>query len=173
SNLIYAYYVRNNRVGLLPTFEGLQSGVGALRFMYFIRPSALVPSSNVCVITSIDLVSGTITFSKVPTTYSTMTPVDFYQFNSPHSILGIDVLPTSVSTTTNTMTFNVGNTVTTLSPGLAINAFPGGYFLISSTNNMNQYFVWFNNVWNGTSFVSAPIPSGADTIGRTGIEVDL
>jgi hypothetical protein len=173
TNLIYAYYVRNNRVGLLPTFEGLTSGQAALRFMYFIRPSALVPSANVCVITNIDLVSGTINFSNVPTNYSTSTKVDFYQFNSPHSILNIDVLPTSVSSTTNTMTFNVGNTVTTLSPGLAIDAFPGGYILISDTNNNDQYFLWFNNVWNGTSFVSAPIPSGADTIGRTGIEVDL
>lgn len=173
TNLIYAYYVRNNRVGLLPTFEGLQTGTGALRFMYYIRPSELVPSANVCVINNIDLVSGTITFDNIPNTYSTNTKVDFYQFNSPHSILGIDVLPLSVSTQTDTMTFNVGNTITTLSPGLAVDAFPGGYFLISSTNDDNLYFVWFNNVWNGSTFVSAPPPSGADTIGRTGIEVDL
>src|ERR1019366_7286309 len=53
TNLLYAYYVRNNRVGLLPTFEGLQTGMGSLRFMYFIRPSALVPSAGVCVITNI------------------------------------------------------------------------------------------------------------------------
>jgi hypothetical protein len=176
TNLIYAYYVRNNRIGLLPTFEGLQTGMGALRFMYYIRPSSLVPSANVCVISNIDLVSGTITFDNIPTnpTYSTSTPVDFYQFNSPHSILNIDVLPLSVSTTNNTMTFNVGNTITTLSPGLAVDAFPGGYILISSTNNNQQYYLWFNNVWNGTSYVSAPNPSdNFDTIGRTGIEVDL
>jgi hypothetical protein len=175
TNLIYAYYVRNNRVGLLPTFEGLTTGTGALRFLYYIRPSALVPSANVCVINDINLISGTITFNDIPVgLYSTSTPVDFYQFNSPHSILNIDVLPLSVSTITNTMTFNVGNTITTLSPGLAVDAFPGGYILISSTNNDQQYYLWFNNVWNGTSYVSALNPSdNYDTIGRTGIEVDL
>ena len=80
TNLLYAYYIRNNRVGLLPTFEGLQTGMGALRFMYFIRPSALVPSADVCVINNIDMVSGTITFDNIPTNpvYSTITKVDFF-----------------------------------------------------------------------------------------------
>jgi hypothetical protein len=171
TNLIYAYYVRQNRIGLLPTFNGISTG--SLRFMYYIRPSSLVPSDEVCVISNIDLISGTITFADIPDGYSTITPVDFYQFNSPHGILNIDVLPLSVNQTTNTMTFNVGNTITTLSPGLAINAFPGGYILISTTNNDQQYFLWFNNVWNGSTYVSAPEPNNFDTIGRTGVEVDL
>jgi hypothetical protein len=173
TNLTYAYYVRNNRIGLLPTFEGLQTGTGSLRFMYYIRPSSLVASADVCVISNIDNVSGTISFQNIPSTYSTSTKIDFYQFNSPHSILGIDVLPLSVSAASNTMTFNVGNTITTLSPGLAVDAFPGGYILMSTTNNDQQYFLWFNNVWDGSAYISAPIPNNYDTIGRTGIEVDL
>jgi hypothetical protein len=171
TNLIYAYYVRNNRVGLLPTFNGIDNG--SLRFMYYIRPSQLVPSANVAVISNINLLTGVITFNSIPSGYSTSTLVDFYKFKSPHTILGIDVLPVAVSPASNSMTFNNGQTVTTLSPGLAVDAFPGGYILISDTNNQHQYFLWFNNVWNGSSYVSAPIPSNYDTIGRIGVEVDL
>jgi hypothetical protein len=104
TNLIYAYYVRNNRVGLLPTMNGIQTG--SLCFRYYIRPSGLVPSAEVAVITSIDLNTGTIIFSNLPDTFNTNTLVDFYKFKSPHTILAIDVQPTSVSVLTNTMIFN-------------------------------------------------------------------
>jgi len=77
TNLIYAYYVRNNRIGLLPTFNGISTG--SLRFMYYIRPSALVPSSEIAVINSIDRDTGTIVFDNLPSTFNTGTLVDFYK----------------------------------------------------------------------------------------------
>jgi hypothetical protein len=165
TNLIYAYYVRNNRIGLLPTFNGISTG--SLRFMYYIRPSALVPSVQVAVISNINLTTGTITFSNLPTTFNTNTLVDFYKFKSPHTILNIDVLPLSVSFATKTMSFNVGNTIITLSPGLVADAFNAGYLLLSDTNNVNQYFLWFDKTG------STPQPSNFDTIGRTPIYVNL
>lgn len=165
TNLIYAYYVRNNRIGLLPTFNGISTG--SLRFMYYIRPSGLVPSVEVAVINNINLTTGTITFSNLPSTFSTNTLVDFYQFKSPHTILNIDVLPISVSQATKSMVFNVGNTIMTLSPGLVVDAVDGGYLLLSDTNNDDQYFLWFDKTG------STPAPNGPDTIGRTGIQVSL
>lgn len=165
TNLLYAYYVKNNRIGLLPTFAGISSG--SLRFMYYIRPSGLVPSVDVAVINSIDRLSGTITFSNLPSTYSTTTLVDFYQFKSPHTILNIDVTPLSVSQATKTMVFNTGNTIITLTPGLQADAFDGGYILLSDTNNVDQYFLWFDKTG------STPQPNSYDTVGRTPIYVNL
>lgn len=115
TNLLYAYFVRNNRIGLLPTFSGLQSG--SLRFMYYIRPSALVPSVSVAVISNIDLTTGTITCSNLPTTFNTNTKLDFYKVKSPHTILKIDVNATSVSPATNTIVFNVADIPSFLAVG--------------------------------------------------------
>jgi hypothetical protein len=165
TNLIYAYYVRNNRVGLLPTFNGISNG--SLRFMYYIRPSGLVPSAQVAVISNIDLNTGTLTFSNLPSTFSTSTLVDFYQFKSPHTILNIDVTPLSVSQATKTMVFSNGSTVITLSPGLQSDAFDGGYILLSDTNDVTNYFLWFDKTG------STPQPNNYDTIGRTPIYVNL
>ena len=165
TNLIYAYYVRNNRIGLLPTFNGISNG--SLRFMYYIRPSALVPSNEVAVVSNIDRSTGIITFVNVPDSFSTDTLVDFYQFKSPHTILNIDVAPLSVSQSLKTMVFNTGNTIITLTPGLAADAFDGGYILLSDTNNVNQYFLWFDKTG------STPQPNNYDTIGRTPIYVSL
>jgi hypothetical protein len=166
TNLLYAYYVRNNRIGLLPTFNGINTG--SLRFMYYIRPSSLVPSAQVAVISNINLTTGIITFSSFPSnTFSTSTLVDFYQFKSPHTILNIDVQPTSVSVTNKTMGFNVGSTTMTLSPGTVADATDGGYLLLSDTNNIDKYFLWFDK----TGFT--PVPSNIDTVGRTGIHVSL
>lgn len=165
TNLIYAYYVRNNRIGLLPTFNGISTG--SLRFMYYIRPSSLVPSPQVAVINSIDRTTGIITFDNLPSTFSTNTLVDFYQFKSPHTILNIDVTPLTVSQATKTMVFNTGNTIITLTPGLVADAFDGGYILLSDTNNVDQYFMWFDKTG------STPQPNNFDTIGRTPIYVSL
>lgn len=165
TNLIYAYYVRNNRIGLLPTFNGISNG--SLRFMYYIRPSALVPSVQVAVISNIDLASGNITFVNLPTTFSTSTKVDFYKFQSPHTILGIDVYPIGVSTATNTMQFATGSSQTILGLDEPANFTNGGYFLINNGNNTNKYFVWFDQT--GVT----PAPSNPDTAGRAGLHVSL
>lgn len=45
------------------------------------------------------------------------------------------------------------------------NTTDGGYFLINSADDINKYFIWFDKT--GTTVQ----PSGADTIGRTGIRV--
>ncbi len=165
TNLIYAYYVRNNRIGLLPTFNGINTG--SLRFMYYIRPSALVPSPQVAVISNINLLTGVVFFQNLPSTFSTSTLVDFYKFKSPHTILNIDVAPLAVNPAQKTMTFNVGNTVMTLSPDTVSNAIDGGYLLLSDTNNVDQYFMWFDKTG------STPQPNNFDTIGRTPIYVSL
>jgi hypothetical protein len=94
-NTAYSYYVKNNRIGLLPAVNGVPTG--SLRFVYYIRPSSLVPTNKVCVITDINRDTGLIAVSSLPTTFSTNAPIDFYKVKSPHNILSIDVSPSSVN----------------------------------------------------------------------------
>lgn len=107
-NSAYAYYVKNNRVGMLPTLGGATTG--SLRFVYYMRSSSLVKTTAIAIITSIDRVTGEILVNSIPRfqeqpTFSTNTRLDFYKVKSPHNILAIDVLPGTLNTTTNSITF--------------------------------------------------------------------
>lgn len=115
TNLVYAYAVKNNRVHLLPTFNTAASG--DLRFVYYIRPSALVKSTEIGVITNIDRTTGIVTVNSVPTAFSTDKKVDFYEFDSPHTIMKIDITPTSVNPAGNNITFNLTDIPNELSVG--------------------------------------------------------
>lgn len=104
TNLAYSYFVQNNRIGLLPTNQG--PGAGNLRFVYYIRPSSLVFSKEVSVITNIDRNTGIILVNAVPDTFGTDTKLDMYEFNSPHTIMEIDIYPTAVNASNKSITFN-------------------------------------------------------------------
>lgn len=103
TNLTYAYSIMNNRVRLLPTFTGPSSG--SLRFIYYIRPSALVPSNEIAVVTNIDPVTGIISVNAVPEAFSVTGKCDFYKAVSPNNILSIDKMPIAINTATKTITF--------------------------------------------------------------------
>lgn len=104
-NTTYAYYVMNNRIGLLPAITG---GVtGSLRFIYYMRSSSLVKTTEVSIITNINRTTGEILVNNVPDTFSTNTPIDFYKYRSPHNILAIDTIPTSVNAAAKTIIFSV------------------------------------------------------------------
>jgi hypothetical protein len=103
-NSAYAYYIKNSNVHLLPVLSG--AATGSLRFFYFIRPSSLVMTDEVGVITNINRSTGEITVSSLPETFSNSTPCDFYRVHSPHNILYIDRTPTSADLSSNTLTFD-------------------------------------------------------------------
>lgn len=103
TNLVGSYYIKNNRIGLLPAFTS--ANTGTLRFIYYIRPSSLVLTDEVCVIEDIDRNTGIITVNSIPTSFSTNTPIDFYKVKSPHNILSIDISASGVNQTNSTFTF--------------------------------------------------------------------
>lgn len=107
TNINYAYYVKNNRIGLLPNVNGIATG--SLRFIYYIRPSSLVKTTAVGVITNINRTTGEVTVQNLPSTFSTSTACDFYKVKSPHNILSIDKIPLSVNSTSKTLTFNTSD----------------------------------------------------------------
>jgi hypothetical protein len=114
-NRTYAYYLKNNRIVLLPNVDGYANG--SIRFVYYIRPSSFVKSSAIGVITNIDTTTGEIAVANLPNTFSTNTRCDFYKVQSPHNILEIDLLPTSVNFSSKTLTFDPDDIPSELSVG--------------------------------------------------------
>lgn len=103
-NRAYVFYVKNNRVRILPTIQG--SPTGSLVFTYYIRPSELVAEDRIAIITAIDTGTGEITVDAVPDNFSININMDFYQVKSPHRPLSIDLTPTAVNSITSIVTFN-------------------------------------------------------------------
>lgn len=101
------FYLQNSDVILVP---GVSTGPsGSIVFSYYMRPNQLVASSRVCTITTIDRATGDITCNSVPTIMTASTPLDFLQTRGGHKTLDIDIIPTSVNTTTNVISFNVAD----------------------------------------------------------------
>lgn len=104
TNVNYAYYVKNNRIVLMPPIIG--TGTGSLRFIYYIRPSSLVMTTAVGVINNINRTTGEITVDNLPSTFSTSVKFDLYNVQSPHNIISVDLQATSVNSTSKTITLD-------------------------------------------------------------------
>lgn len=100
----YSYAISNNKVKLLTSTGGIANGF--LRFIYYIRPSKLVFTEQVGVITNINSITGEITVSSLPTDFGTDVLYDFYKAKSPHSILSIDISAISVNVPGKTITID-------------------------------------------------------------------
>ena len=101
------YYVKNNKIVLVPPVGPNPSTSQAITMVFYIRPSKLVLEERIGVITGINRTSGEITFSTIPDHFNTNIQYDFYKAGSPHTILNIDKTATNVNSTTNSITFAV------------------------------------------------------------------
>lgn len=109
----YSYYVMNNRVVLNST----TGATGSLRFIYYIRPSALVLTEEVGVITDIDTATGIVTVSALPTGFDASGTFDLYKGSSPHNILSKDLAVAAISTGAKSLTFDVDDLPSDLAVG--------------------------------------------------------
>lgn len=103
-NTQYSYSVKNNRVSLFSNMSGVVTG--SLRFIYYIRPSQLVDTERVGIITAINTSTGVLTLSAMPEDFDTSVQYDFYKAKSPHNILSIDNDSVSLNTVTKTIEFD-------------------------------------------------------------------
>lgn len=105
---IYAYYIANNEINLVPqTVTGI-SGM-KLRVSYYIRPNTLVLLKDVAVISNIDVTTGVISLSQMPTKFSGTLKYDLIQVKSPHKCVKLEITPISINTVLKTMTFNISD----------------------------------------------------------------
>lgn len=112
---IYAFYVENDEVVLVP--DSLSIVSGDLQMTYYIRPNSLVLLEKVGVITGINTVTGDVTVSSIPEAFSVNSLYDFIQVKSPHTTMDFDVAPTAMNIVTNTITFDPGDLPTGLAVG--------------------------------------------------------
>lgn len=101
----YTYAVVNNRIRILPSMG--EAPTGSLVFTYYIRPSEIVAEERIGIITEINRTTGVISLSNFPENFSLSILMDFYQVQSPHRPLIIDIQPTAVDSTSLTVTFDL------------------------------------------------------------------
>lgn len=109
SSNIYAYYVKNNKIVLIPGVSQASNGE-TLVMSYFFRPNQMVSESRTATITAINTTTGEVTVSSLPrqsgqVIFSTATKLDLIMASTPHITLEYDLLPTAINTTTNVITF--------------------------------------------------------------------
>ena len=98
------YYVKNNKI-ILNSDLG-NSLRGCITMVFYIKPSNLVDESRVGIIRGINRDTGEVTLGEVPDNFNTSAKYDFYKAESPHSILTIDIIPNTLNTTTDSITFD-------------------------------------------------------------------
>lgn len=113
---VYAYYVSNNEICLVPEQASIPSGV-FLRMSYYIRPNSLVLLKNVAVISGIDRITGVIALSQLPEDFSVSMLLDLIQIKSPHRCLKLEVQPVSINSTSKTITLNIADIPDSLAVG--------------------------------------------------------
>lgn len=108
-NQFVFYYLEGGNIVITPAVGSSVSG--SLIMTYFMRPSDLVESSRIGVITAISTGVSTTTYTvnAVPTGFSTTSKLDLLQAKPGHKIRKIDIYPTSVNTTNKTITFNTSD----------------------------------------------------------------
>jgi hypothetical protein len=105
---VYAYYLANNDINLVP--EKLNNANGMkLRISYYVRPNTLVLLKDIAIISSIDRSSGIIQVNALPTTFSQSIKYDLVQIKSPHKCVKFEITPTAMNTTLKTVTFNLSD----------------------------------------------------------------
>lgn len=100
------FYIKGNKVVLVPPVGSSVSSTQAIAMVFYIRPSKLVLEERIGIITGINRNTGEIVVSEFPDNFNTSIEYDFYKVDAPHSILKIDKTATTVNVATKTVTFN-------------------------------------------------------------------
>ncbi len=90
------FFVQSNDICLYPTPN---SSEGTLRLYYHIRPSKLVETTEAAQITAIDTGTNTLSFSSVPTSWTTSDTFDLIEGRGGYEMLSIDLQASSVTST--------------------------------------------------------------------------
>lgn len=99
------YYIQNENL-VLHTQPSTVSAEGYLAIFYNLSPNALVDSSRVGVITSIDRASGLIGMSSLPSNFSLTNEYDFIKTRAPHKIHTFDITAIEISSANSTITID-------------------------------------------------------------------
>lgn len=119
TNRMYAFYIENNQIVLLPEINEISGG--SLFLSYYSRPNELVTEDKAATITNINRTTGVISVSEVPSAFNTNINYDFIQARSPFVSLAKELQASSVNSTTKELTFAIADIPVSLSIGDYIN----------------------------------------------------
>lgn len=97
------FYVKGDSVNLL---DLRLNDYETLVFYYYLRPNVLVKEEDCGVITSINITTGEVALNRFPSDFSNIPDMDFVGKKSPNTIKKYDVSPSSVNSSTKTVTFD-------------------------------------------------------------------
>lgn len=106
---VYPFYMANNEICLVVDANTTFPTGSVLQASIYLRPNALVPNSEVAVITAIDRTTGIVQLSNFPTDFAETELLDFIRSQSPHKILDYDVQCLSMDSVSKTVTFAVAD----------------------------------------------------------------
>jgi hypothetical protein len=115
SNAPRYYYVVDNKITFVPDIGS--TVVGSVRFHHYLSHNTLVQTTRAATITAIDTTTGAVTVSSVPSNLAANTEMDFIANNTPHKILGYDLIPTDVNSSTKIITFSASDLPSSLAVG--------------------------------------------------------
>lgn len=118
SRYTQAFYIENNNVVLLGE---IPTAGAALRMHFYLRPNTFVLAERAGVVQNIDRTTGVITLESFPDAFASVPQMDFVKHQSPNIILDFDKQPTSVDSSTRTVTFATTDIPDTLQVGDYLN----------------------------------------------------
>lgn len=108
------FYVEGDEIVLVDNNLGTYEKI---RMYYYLRPNTIVKQNEVGTITAIDRTAGVITLSNFPDSFNSIPEMDFINSKTPNNTYSYDVVPTSINSTTKTVTFSPENIPVDLSVG--------------------------------------------------------
>lgn len=118
SRYTQAFFVENNKITLLGELPVTNA---ILRMHYYLRPNTFVLEEEAGVIQDIDTDTGVVTLETFPDDFANSPLMDFVKHKSPNIILAYDLEPTSVNSTTRTVTFDPDDLPSSLEVGDYLN----------------------------------------------------
>jgi len=110
----HVYYIQDNTV-ILP--NNISSVKSKIRLYYYLSPNQLVLENTVGIINNINTSTGEVTVSNFPSSFSTLSEMDFVSSKAPNKIHAFDKTPTASSSTTSSITFDIADLPSNLSIG--------------------------------------------------------
>lgn len=104
NNNIYAYYIKNNKIRLVPNIGSSVSGY--IRMFFYQRPNEMVSTDQAAIIQSINTTTGEVTVDSIPSTFNLTQTYDIIHVNSPHNIIQKEISSSAINSSTLVITFD-------------------------------------------------------------------
>ena len=100
------FYMENDTVVLVPRRQNVVAG-GSLKFTFYLRQSELISETDAGRISAVNLTTGVVTISNLPSTFTLTSEYDIVQAKTPFKCTSLNIVPTAFDSAAKTVTFNI------------------------------------------------------------------